>query len=46
MNNKGKIFFEINETMGLDMVDMLLSKDFGSIILKEDLSGKDRMIKG
>ncbi len=41
---KGKLFFEINEYLGKETVDMLSSKGFINIVLKKDMQGKDRMI--
>ncbi|MGY0036092.1 peptide chain release factor N(5)-glutamine methyltransferase [Pedobacter sp. NJ-S-72] len=41
---KGKLFFEINEYLGKETVDMLLAKGFLGITLKVDMQGKDRMI--
>lgn len=44
LQSKGKLFFEINEYLGKETVEMLLSKGFTDIILKQDMQGKDRMI--
>ncbi|RAJ30240.1 peptide chain release factor N(5)-glutamine methyltransferase [Pedobacter cryoconitis] len=41
---KGKLFFEINEYLGEETVQMLSAKGFTDIILKKDMQGKDRMI--
>jgi len=41
---KGKMFFEINEYLGQETVDMLKDKGFINIVLKKDMQGKDRMI--
>ncbi|KIO77778.1 hypothetical protein TH53_07605 [Pedobacter lusitanus] len=41
---KGRLFFEINEYLGKETVDMLLAKGFTDIILRKDMQGKDRMI--
>jgi len=40
----GMLFFEINEYLGKETVDMLLDKGLSNIILKTDMQGKDRMI--
>ncbi|QNK64293.1 peptide chain release factor N(5)-glutamine methyltransferase [Pedobacter sp. PAMC26386] len=40
----GKLFFEINEYLGEETVDMLSTKGFKNITLKSDMQGKDRMI--
>lgn len=41
---KGRLFFEINEYLGQETVDMLKDKGFINIVLKQDMQGKDRMI--
>lgn len=41
----GKLFFEINEAKGNEVVGMLESLGYKDIDLKKDLSGKNRMIK-
>ncbi|MFD1257782.1 peptide chain release factor N(5)-glutamine methyltransferase [Mucilaginibacter terrae] len=43
--NNGYLFFEINESYGPETVDMLTSKGFTQIELRQDMAGKDRMIK-
>jgi release factor glutamine methyltransferase len=45
LNRKGVLYFEIHEDFGNETVDMLLGKGFVDIELKEDLQGKDRMIR-
>ncbi|MBI9035244.1 MAG: peptide chain release factor N(5)-glutamine methyltransferase [Bacteroidales bacterium] len=45
LNSKGLLYFEINEAHGQQMIEMLKSKGFTNIILKQDLFGKDRMMK-
>lgn len=42
----GKIYFEINEAMGNEMVTMMKSKGYTSVCVIKDLNGKDRIIKG
>ncbi|WP_428740299.1 peptide chain release factor N(5)-glutamine methyltransferase [Tenacibaculum sp.] len=42
---KGLLFFEINQYLGKETVDMLKSKGFSKIELRKDLFGNDRMIK-
>lgn len=44
LQSKGKLFFEINEYLGKETVEMLSAKGFTDIILKQDMQGKDRMI--
>ena len=43
---KGQLYFEINEYLGNEMIDLLASYEFGNIELKKDRFGKDRMITG
>lgn len=40
----GKLYFEINESLGYEMVDLLEQKGFNSICLRTDINGKNRMI--
>jgi len=42
----GKIFFEINESFGSEMISLLEKFNFGNTSLKNDLSGRNRMISG
>ena len=41
----GQLFFEINESYGEEMVELLADKGFKDIELRKDMSGRDRMIK-
>jgi len=41
----GLLFFEINESYGKQIVELLNNKQFTNIELRKDMSGKDRMIK-
>ncbi len=41
----GALFFEINEYLGEQTVEMLGAKGFVDIVLRKDMQGKDRMIK-
>jgi release factor glutamine methyltransferase len=45
LNPSGKLYFEINEAFGDEMVQMLSEKGFTSVELKKDFNGKDRMIR-
>lgn len=45
LTKNGKLFFEINQYLGKETVDLLKSKDFKYIELKKDMFGVDRMIK-
>ncbi|MEO6884121.1 MAG: peptide chain release factor N(5)-glutamine methyltransferase [Bacteroidia bacterium] len=40
----GKLFFEINESQGNNLIDFLEINDAKNIILKKDLNGKNRML--
>jgi len=41
----GQLFFEINEYLGKETVDMLDGKGFKNIELRNDMQGKDRMVR-
>jgi len=45
LRENGLLFFEINESLGNDVCEMLAAKGFGDIELRRDLQGKDRMVK-
>jgi len=40
----GLLFFEINENFGKEIVALLTEKGFNKIVLKKDISGRDRMV--
>ena len=40
----GKLFFEINEAMGPETLELLIDQGFNKVMLKQDLYGRDRMI--
>jgi release factor glutamine methyltransferase len=42
----GKIYFEINETRGLEMERLLESNSYSEIKIINDINGKNRIIKG
>ena len=44
LKKSGKLYFEINESLGYEMVDLLEQKGFNSICLRTDINGKNRMI--
>lgn len=44
--SNGLLFFEINESLGRETVEMLESKGFKNVELRKDMSGRDRMVKG
>jgi release factor glutamine methyltransferase len=42
----GQLFFEINQYLGPEMIELLKELDFKNIELKKDIYGNDRMIYG
>lgn len=46
LTKKGELFFEINEYLGKEMIQLLVDSNFKNIELKQDIFKKDRMIKG
>ncbi len=44
LTENGLLFFEINEYLGKEMIEMLSYKGFNTIELRKDMQGKDRMI--
>lgn len=42
----GKLYFEINEQFGNDVVELLKSNSYKHIVLHQDLNGKDRFVSG
>lgn len=45
LKDNGLLYFEINESFGLECKEMLRKMNFTSIALKKDIHGKDRMIR-
>ncbi|WP_299001767.1 peptide chain release factor N(5)-glutamine methyltransferase [uncultured Tenacibaculum sp.] len=45
LTKKGLLFFEINQYLGSETIDMLKSKGFTKVELRKDLFGNNRMIK-
>jgi len=45
LTENGLLFFEINEHMGKETIQMLNDKSFVNIALRKDMQGKDRMIR-
>ncbi|MDO6597171.1 peptide chain release factor N(5)-glutamine methyltransferase [Oceanihabitans sp. 2_MG-2023] len=43
---KGELYFEINEYLGKEMIALLQENNFEKVELKQDIFGKDRMLKG
>lgn len=45
LNENGILFFEINQYLGKEMLEMLRLFGYKNVLLKKDLFGNDRMIK-
>lgn len=45
LDKGGCLFFEINEYLGHQTIEMLVDKGFSDIVLRKDMQGKDRMLK-
>lgn len=45
LTKRGLLFFEINESYGKETVELLTGRAFRNIELRQDMSGRDRMIK-
>jgi release factor glutamine methyltransferase len=45
LGNDGKLYFEINQYLGKEMMDLLGSLNFKSLNLRKDIYGNDRMLK-
>ncbi|MEN2486854.1 peptide chain release factor N(5)-glutamine methyltransferase [Flavobacterium sp. B11] len=43
---KGKLYFEINQYLGKEMIDLLENMNYNNIELRKDIYDNDRMIKG
>lgn len=46
LKNQGQLFFEINQYLGNEMIDLLNTYHFKNIELRRDINGNDRMLKG
>lgn len=44
LNKNGSVHFEINSAFGKETVNMLKKTGYNEVILKKDISGKDRMV--
>jgi len=45
LNPGGDLYFEINEHLGSETINLMHSLNFRNIILKKDLNGKERMLR-
>lgn len=46
LKRAGQLYFEINQYLGVEMIDLLDAFGFQNIDLKKDIHGNDRIIKG
>ncbi len=46
LNNEGLLYFEINESYSEDIKAMLSGHGFQQVVLRKDMQGKNRMIRG
>jgi release factor glutamine methyltransferase len=46
LSPNGQLYFEINQYLGKEMVDLLQKMDFKNVELRKDIYGNDRMIFG
>ena len=46
LNDKGNLYFEINQYLGEDTKQLLVDANFENVELLKDLNGNDRMLKG
>jgi release factor glutamine methyltransferase len=42
----GRIYFEINEALGAEMLSLMKGSGYADAVLVQDINGKDRIIKG
>ena len=45
LNKKGFLYFEINETFGFEVMELLKCENFKNIRLFQDMQGKDRIVR-
>jgi release factor glutamine methyltransferase len=45
LNKNGQLFFEINESLGKEIKELLLQKGYSNVEVKKDMQGKERMVK-
>lgn len=46
LSTGGRLYFEINENLGAQLVDLMEAAGFNNILLKKDLQGKERLLTG
>ena len=45
LNKEGYLFFEINENMGKEMIELVKQLEFSNVELRCDINGKNRMLR-
>ena len=45
LKSKGKVYFEIHEKYAADILDLLINYGFVDIEIRQDMQGKDRMVR-
>lgn len=45
-SKNGQLFFEIHEKFGTETITMLEEKGFQNVVIRKDLQGKNRMVRG
>ena len=45
LSENGQLYFEINQYLGKEMIDLLEKMNFKNIELRKDIYGNDRMIE-
>jgi release factor glutamine methyltransferase len=45
LNKNGILYFELNENKGNEVMNLLKSKNFSTVVFKKDINGKDRMVR-
>ena len=46
LHKNGKLYFEINQYLGKEMIDLLENMNFENVELRKDIYDNDRMISG
>lgn len=46
LNPGGKLFFEINQARGNEVIELMKANGFLNLELRKDMSGRDRMVRG
>ena len=46
LKDRGKLYFEINESFGPQMAEMMIAKGFKNVRIIKDINGKDRFAEG